>query len=296
MKFLRKALLLLVLFLVVDVARYAVYPDVSRLIKTNPDKTAFMEYREAEWRQDGLDKTIRQRWVPLKKVSPALIKAILISEDDKFWKHEGFDYEAIESAVEKNVKEGKFKFGASTISQQLAKNLFLSPSKNPVRKIKEAILTWRIEHTLSKRRILELYVNVAEWGDGIFGIEEAAHHYYGTSAAGLTASQASKLAAVLPNPIRFQPNGTSRFVASRSKRIYAIMVKRGVVVPDFQEVMSPSDSQAGKGADSVIVGIPEYLIDEASKPDSTGVDPAGKGVREKASRDGVPGVKSEPGN
>jgi len=280
MKFLRNAILLLVLFLVVDVARYAVYPDVSSLVKKNPDKTAFMEYREDQWRQDGLDKTIRQRWVPLKKVSPALIKAILISEDDKFWKHDGFDYEAIESAVEKNMKEGKFKFGGSTISQQLAKNLYLSPSKNPVRKLKEAILTWRIEHTLSKRRILELYVNIAEWGDGIFGIEEAAHRYYGTSAAGLSASQASKLAAVLPNPIKFVPTGSSRFVAARSKRIYAIMVKRGVVVPDFQEVMSPSDSQVGAPADSVVVGIPEYMIDAASKPDSTGGATPGGNVRE----------------
>ncbi|NTW51548.1 MAG: monofunctional biosynthetic peptidoglycan transglycosylase [Chlorobiaceae bacterium] len=278
MKFLRNAILLLVLFLVVDVARYAVYPDVSRLVKTNPGKTAFMEYREAEWRKEGLDKTISQRWVPLKKVSPALVKAILISEDDKFWKHDGFDYEAIESAVEKNMKAGKFKFGGSTISQQLAKNLYLSPSKNPIRKVKEAILTWRIERTLSKRRILELYVNIAEWGDGIFGIEEAAHHYYGTSAAGLSAGQASKLAAVLPNPIRYIPTGSSRFVTARSNRIYSIMVKRGVVVPDFQEVMSPADGQGGAPADSVVIGIPLDMIDAATKPDST------------------KGAKSEPGN
>jgi monofunctional biosynthetic peptidoglycan transglycosylase len=271
MKLIRNALLLIVLFLVVDIARYAVYPDVSKLADTNPEKTAFMEYREAEWKRDGLDKTIRQRWVPLKKVSPALIKSVLISEDDKFWKHEGFDYVAIEKAVERNVKERQFKFGASTITQQLVKNLYLSPSKNPVRKIQEAILTWRIERELSKRRILELYVNIAEWGDGIFGIEEAARHYYGTSAAGLSASQASKLAAVLPNPIRFQPNGSSSFVRSRSKRIYAIMLKRGVVVPDFQEVMSTS---SGPAADSVTVGIPQYLIDQAVAPDSSGAAPA----------------------
>ncbi|NTU57930.1 MAG: monofunctional biosynthetic peptidoglycan transglycosylase [Chlorobiaceae bacterium] len=284
MKFLRNAFLLLLLFLVVDVGRYAVYPDVSSLARTNPDKTAFMEYREAQWRHDGLEKSISKRWVPLKKVSPALVKAILISEDDKFWKHEGFDYEAIESAVEKNMKEGKFKFGASTISQQLAKNLYLSPSKNPIRKLQEAILTWRIEHTLSKRRILELYVNIAEWGDGIFGIEEAARHYYGTSAAGLSASQASRLAAVLPNPIRYVPTGSSRFVAARSKRIYAIMVKRGVVVPDFQEVMAPADGQGGTPADSMVIGVPQEMIDAASKPDSSGVEDADGTLRQKASR------------
>ena len=266
MKLFRNLLLLLLLFLVVDIARFAVWPDVSKLAESNPGKTAFMEYREAEWRRDGLaDKRIRQKWVPLKRVSPALVKAVLISEDDKFWKHDGFDYEAIESAVERNMKAGKFKFGASTISQQLVKNLYLSPSKNPVRKIQEAILTWRIERELSKRRILELYVNIAEWGDGIFGIEEAARHHFGTSAAGLSASQASKLAAVLPNPIRYQPNGSSSFVRNRSKRIYAIMLKRGVVVPDFQEVM---EAPAGPAADSLTVGIPQYLIDQASAPDS----------------------------
>jgi monofunctional biosynthetic peptidoglycan transglycosylase len=280
MKLFRNLLLLFVLFLVVDIGRYAVYPDVSKLAESNPGKTAFMEYREAEWRREGRDKTIQQRWVPLKKVSPALIKAVLISEDDKFWKHDGFDYRAIEMAVEKNVKARQFKFGASTISQQLVKNLYLSPSKNPIRKLQEAILTWRIEHALSKRRILELYVNVAEWGDGIFGIEEAARHYYGTSAAGLSASQSSKLAAVLPNPIKYQPNGSSSFVRNRSKRIYAIMLKRGVVVPDFQEVMATTAAPSGAAADTVTVGIPQYLIDEAAAPDSSSSAPVSGRKRE----------------
>jgi len=129
-------------------------------------------------------------------VSSNLVKAVLIAEDNKFWQHRGFDYEAIEMAIEKNIEAREFKSGASTISQQLAKNLYLSPSKNPVRKIKEAILTWRIEKTLSKRRILELYVNVAEWGDGIFGVEQAARTYYGVSAAGISPQQAARLAGV----------------------------------------------------------------------------------------------------
>ena len=293
MKLLRNALLLIVIFLVADVARYAVYPDINRLVEHNPDKSAMMEYREAQWRDAGLDKTIRKSWVPLKKVSPALIKAVLISEDDKFWKHDGFDYEAIESAVERNMKAGEFKFGASTISQQLAKNLFLSPSKNPVRKIKEAILTWRIEHTLSKRRILELYVNVAEWGDGIFGIEEASKNYFGKSAAGLTASQSSRLAAILPNPIKFKPDGSSRYVNARAKRIYAIMLKRGVVVPDFREVMQTSPKPGSAPADSVVVGIPTYLIDQASKVDTTDAVPGGGTDREQSSRPGVSRSRTE---
>jgi monofunctional glycosyltransferase len=268
MKLLRNAVLLILLFIVVDVGRYFFIPDVARLAHTNPGKTAFMEYREAEWRSEGRDKTIKQRWVPLKKVSPSLVKAVLVSEDNNFWHHEGFDFKAIEEAIEKNIEAGEFKFGASTISQQLAKNLYLSPSKNPLRKMKEAILTWRIEQTLSKRRILELYVNVAEWGDGIFGIDQAARNYYGVSASQLTASQSARLAASLPNPVLYKPTGSSRFVKVRAKHIYAIMLRRGLVVPDYREVMTTPDTPVVQPPDSVVVGVPEQLILQASQPDS----------------------------
>ncbi|NTV06864.1 MAG: monofunctional biosynthetic peptidoglycan transglycosylase [Chlorobiaceae bacterium] len=261
---------ILLLWFVADIARYFVYPDVGRLVDENPAKTAFMEYREAEWKREGLiDKKIDQKWVSLDHVSQNLIKAVLIAEDDKFWQHEGFDYQAIERAIEKNILAKKFKMGGSTISQQLAKNLFLSPSKNPVRKIKEAIITWRLEKTLSKRRILELYVNVAEWGDGIFGIGRAARHYYGVSAASLSARQASKLAAILPNPILYSPKGSSRYVRNRSNIIYAIMRKRGIVVPDYKEVITLTPDTTA--VDSVVIGVPEYLLDQAISSDSSGV-------------------------
>lgn len=268
MRLLRNIIALVLLIFVFDIGRYLLYPDIGRLSVENPSMTAFMEYREAQWKQDGLDeKRIRQRWVSLDRVSPNLVKAVLIAEDNKFWHHEGFDYEAIEKAIEKNIEAREFKSGASTISQQLAKNLYLSPSKNPVRKLKEAILTWRIERTLSKRRILELYVNVAEWGDGIFGIEEAARHYYGVSAAGLSARQASRLAAVLPNPLKYSPLNPTGYVRKRAQRIYAIMKRRGIVLPDYREVMAlPPDTTA---ADSVVVGVPDYLIEQAASADST---------------------------
>ncbi|NTU52180.1 MAG: monofunctional biosynthetic peptidoglycan transglycosylase [Chlorobiaceae bacterium] len=269
MKVLRNVFFFILLLLFVDVARFFFLPDISWLAQNNPGKTAFMEYREAGWRREGVDRTIRQQWVPLKKVSPSLVKAVLISEDRNFWQHEGFDFDAIESAIEKNVKAGEFKFGASTISQQLSKNLYLSPSKNPLRKIKEAILTWRIERTLSKRRILELYVNIAEWGDGIYGIEEATRHYYGVSASQLTASQSSRLAAVLPNPIRYNPTGSSRFVRVRAARIYSVMLRRGLVVPDYSEVMRAPDTSGALSADSIVIGVPENLIREAALQDST---------------------------
>ena len=177
-----------------------------------------------------------QIWVPYRAISPYLIKAVLIGEDDKFWHHEGFDYEAMEKAVEKDIKAGRFKLGGSTITQQLAKNLYLSPSKNPIRKIREAIITWRLERALTKRRILEIYLNIAEWGPkGIFGIEAAARHYYGKHASELGPEEAARLAAVLPNPRRFNPLGDSRYVRYRSNLIYRIMVRRGIVVPEYEE-------------------------------------------------------------
>ena len=289
MKLLRNAVLLILLFIVVDVGRYFFIPDIARLAHTNPGKTAFMEYREAEWRSEGRDKTIEQRWVPLKKVSPSLVKAVLVSEDNNFWHHEGFDFKAIEGAIEKNIEAGEFKFGASTISQQLAKNLYLSPSKNPLRKMKEAILTWRIEQTLSKRRILELYVNVAEWGDGIFGIDQAARNYYGVSASQLTASQSARLAASLPNPVLYKPTGSSRFVKVRAKHIYAIMLRRGLVVPDYREVMTTPDTPVAQPPDSVVVGVPEQLILQASQPDSIKPESAPEPAPEETPENTQPG-------
>ena len=233
------ALILVILSAVVlSIAFYFVYPDVSTLRKVNPKKSAFMEYRENEWLRQGKKKKIVQQWVPLSQISPYVIKAVIIAEDDKFWSHEGFDFDAMQKALEKDLKQKKFKVGGSTISQQLAKNLFLSPSKNPIRKLKEAVLTWRIERNLSKKRIIELYLNVAEWGDGLFGIEAASRRYYDKPASDLSASEAARLAAVLPNPRRYSPVGGSQYVAYRSELIYQIMVRRGIVIEDYDDVMN----------------------------------------------------------
>lgn len=216
---------------------YFVYPDVSKLKKENPKKTSFMEYRESQWRSKGRKLNIQKKWVSLSNTSPYLAKAILIAEDDKFWSHHGFDVDAIQKALEKNIEKGRFKVGGSTISQQLVKNLYLTPAKNPIRKLKEAIITWRVEQTLSKRRILELYLNVVEWGEGVFGAEMASQRYFGKPAAFLTAEEAAKLAAILPNPIRFKVDGSSKYTERRAKIIYDIMVKRGIVIPDYEEVI-----------------------------------------------------------
>ena len=255
--------------LIVYVASAFFYDDVSELKKKNPTKTAFMTHREIQWEFKGLkNKKIYQVWVPLSKISPYAAKAVLIAEDDKFYAHEGFDFEAMQKAVEKDIKLGKLKYGGSTISQQLAKNLFLSPSKNPLRKAKEMILTWRLENNLSKRRILEIYLNVAEWGDGIFGIEAASRHYFGKSAAELTPMEAARLAVVLPNPLKLNPTGTSKYVEKRAEIVYGIMVRRGIVIEEFEDIMkAPPDGPPPDSGAPRPPGMTSGTVDVAEKKD-----------------------------
>ena len=209
-----------------------------------------MDYREREWRRLGTKVRIEKKWVPLSRVSPYLIKAVIIAEDDKFWSHHGFDLDAIQKALEKDIQKGSFAIGGSTISQQLAKNLYLTPSKNPVRKLREAVITWRMERTLTKRRILEIYLNVAEWGNGVFGIEAASFHHYGKPSSLLSAEEAARLAAVLPNPRKYTVNSDSRYVQKRARIIYDIMVRRGIVIPEYDEAVKPAAEEgSGKAED-----------------------------------------------
>jgi monofunctional biosynthetic peptidoglycan transglycosylase len=222
-------------------------PGLSKLRKENPRKTALMEYREMASKEKRKTYRIDQIWVSLSRISPYLIKAVLIAEDDKFWRHEGFDYEAIQKAIEKDIRAKRFKFGGSTVSQQLARNLYLSPEKSLLRKIREAIITWKMERTLSKKRILELYLNVVEWGEGIFGAEAASRHYYGKSSSELTAQEAARLASVLPNPRKYNPAGDQRYVIKRSTLIYNIMIQRGIVVPEYEEAAEGGKSSSVEG-------------------------------------------------
>jgi monofunctional biosynthetic peptidoglycan transglycosylase len=225
-------------------------PNISTLKKQNPKKTAFMEYREQESQGEGRKIRIDQRWVPLSNISPYLIKAVLIAEDDKFWRHEGFDYEAIHKALEKDLKAKKLKFGGSTISQQLARNLYLSPQKSLLRKLREALITWRLEKVLSKKRILELYLNVVEWGDGIFGIEAASKHYYGKPSSELTPLEATRLATVLPSPRKYDPVGNQPYVTARSNDLYQIMIQRGIIIPEYEEVTDEIEPCSTEETDS----------------------------------------------
>jgi monofunctional biosynthetic peptidoglycan transglycosylase len=228
--------------LLLPIAYLLLMPNLSKLKKENPKKTALMEYRETASREKRKRFRMDQRWVSFSKISPYLVKAVLIAEDDKFWRHEGFDYEAIQKAVEKDLKSKRFKVGGSTITQQLARNLYLSPEKSLIRKISEAIITWRMEKVLSKKRILELYLNVAEWGEGIFGAEAASSHYYGKSSSELMPEEAARLASVLPNPRKYNPAGDQRYVIYRSNLIYSIMIQRGIVIPEYKEVTESLES------------------------------------------------------
>lgn len=264
-KTLKWAAIIVALAICADILVTFIYPDVSILKKYNPKTTAFMEYRKEQWAEKGIRRTINHRWVKMKKVSPYLVKAVIIAEDDKFWKHDGFDFDAMKKALEKDIAHGKLKAGGSSISQQLAKNLYLSPSKNPIRKIKEAILTWRIEKALSKKRIMEIYLNVAEWGDGVFGIDAAARHHYGKKAYSLSAQEAVRLACVLPNPIIFNPLSDSPYVKKRSRAIYRVMIRRGIVIPDYEEVMSaPEEKTEEMPVDIMNMGVDEETTTETT--------------------------------
>jgi monofunctional glycosyltransferase len=242
-----KLFTLIFAIIVLDLIYFAVIVDVEKYANKNPVKTAFMKFREGQWKAKGRTVKIKQSWVPLSKISPHIRKAVIVGEDAKFWKHDGFDFDAMRKAFETNIEKRKMAVGASTITMQLAKNLFLSPSKNPVRKIHEAILTWRIERTLTKNRILELYLNIAEWGDGIFGIEMASRTYYGHSASELTREEAVRLAAVLPNPILFNPLKNSRFVSRRSRLITRALggdLKAAIALHEASKDKTPNGSNA----------------------------------------------------
>lgn len=181
-------------------------PDVRSLKTNNPDTTAFMQRRsvEAEAEPGGRRVRVRWTWVPLSRISPRLQRAVIVSEDAAFFDHTGVDMYEVRMAMAAGLSEGDFR-GASTLTQQLAKNLYLSPSRNPARKVTELFAARRLEAELSKQRILELYLNVVEWGDGIWGAEAAAQAYFGVSAAALSDEQAALLAGALINPRVYSP-------------------------------------------------------------------------------------------
>ena len=205
------------------------FMSVAWLAANNPATTAFITAEKDRLTQQKSAKSIRQTWVPYASISSNLKKAVLAAEDSGFAEHDGVEWQAIEKAALENLQKGKIKRGGSTITMQLAKNLFLSPDRSLLRKGQELVITFMLEAVLEKRRILEIYLNVAEWGEGVFGIEAAARHYYGVSARQLSVEQSAWLASVLPAPKRFDKNRGSAFIRGKAEVIQARMPQ--VVLP-----------------------------------------------------------------
>jgi monofunctional biosynthetic peptidoglycan transglycosylase len=201
---------------------YVTLPDVRSLSSTNPSTTAFIELRAREAGERGRSPRRAQRWVSYQNISPHLKRAVLAAEDAQFFAHEGVDYVQLQDTLEADWVRGRRVRGASTITQQLAKNLYLSPDRNPVRKLRELIIARRLEAELKKARILEIYLNVIEWGDGIYGVEAAARHYFQTPASALGPSESALLAAAIINPRALNPGRPS----PRLKRRQQLILKR----------------------------------------------------------------------
>lgn len=189
----------------------------------NPESTAFMRARLEILREDDPRARLRHQWVPYQRISVHLKRAVVAAEDAKFATHNGFDWDGIQKAYEKNLREGEIVAGGSTITQQLAKNLFFSGERAWWRKAQEAVVAVMLETVMSKRRILEIYLNVIEWGDGVFGAEAAARYHYGTTAAALSPEQAARLAAVVPSPRRYGPGSNTGYLQRRTQTILARM-------------------------------------------------------------------------
>ena len=207
---------------------YARWPDVGALARRNPASTAFIDRYVARERAAGHAPAVAWTWAPYGAISPELKRAVLVAEDIRFFSHKGFEPAEWRNAVERAIEDQTVPRGASTISQQLAKNLWLSPSRNPLRKLEEAILTWQLERSLSKRRILELYLNVAEFGPGVYGAEAASRRYFGKPASALGEDEAAQLAASLPMPRTWHPGATGP-----GYRRYVETIKRRMAKAEF---------------------------------------------------------------
>lgn len=210
---------LIALFALFVLYQFWLFAHVCWWIDHNPETSAFMETQLEVLQSKDPDAELKHRWIPYNQISPSLKRALIASEDAKFLDHDGFDWEGIQTAWEKNLKKGKIVAGGSTISQQLAKNLFLSGRKTPWRKLEEAAITAMMEQMMSKKRIFEIYLNVIEWGNGVFGAEAAARHYYKKSAMNLTSADAAKLAAMVPNPRYYDKNRYDRRLLRKTRII-----------------------------------------------------------------------------
>jgi len=230
--FKRIALIVLVIVVAVVAWEWLTFPDVAKLATENPSTTAFMEARKSELRSEGKDDALQHEWVPYGRISPYLRRGVLVAEDDTFYEHGGVDVDAMKDAIQRDWARKKVTHGGSTITQQLAKNLYLSPSRNPLRKIKEYFIAQSLEKHLSKKRILELYLNVVEMGERVYGAEAAARAYFHRSAAALTPQQAALLAGCLPNPRLMNPAAPNKRLRWRQRMILSRMRRWGYLMEE----------------------------------------------------------------
>ena len=237
------------------------FPDVAALADERPATTAFMERRKEQLRKEGKSDQLEWKWVSYSRISPNLRRAVLVAEDNAFYDHEGVDLEAMREAWKTNLERRRLVYGGSTITQQLAKNLYLSPSRNPLRKVREYLIARSLEKNLSKKRILEIYLNVIELGERVYGAEAGARHYFGKSAAALTPAQAALLAGSLPNPRVMNPASPNRRLRARQAMILSRM-KRWGTVAEREELTERKP-------------VPENPVPaEAPEPTMTDVEPA----------------------
>jgi monofunctional biosynthetic peptidoglycan transglycosylase len=207
-------------------------PTTGKLADDNPASTAFIDLRRDQAEADGKKFDLKWQWRPLSRISRYLRAAVIYAEDYNFYRHDGVDWVALEGAIEADLDKGSMSVGGSTITQQLAKNLYLSPSRSVLRKLREILIAFSLEDHLSKQRILELYLNVVEWGDGVFGAEAAARRWFGHSAQTLTPAEAVRLAIALPNPITHAPNVHSADLAKKAARILQCLRLQGLIDED----------------------------------------------------------------
>ena len=256
---------------------YLTLPDVRVLAKTNPTSTAFMELRVVEAAREGRTTRRVQQWVPYSRISPSLKRAVLVAEDAAFWDHEGVDVEQIRESIQAGWEQGRAVRGASTITQQLAKNLYLSPSRDLLRKLRELIIARRLEAALPKARIFEIYLNVIEWGDGVWGAEAAARRYFDIPASALNAQQAALLAGAIINPRVLNP---ARPTARLLRRQQLVLGRMGQVTPPAPAPVVAATESGDEGAPAAEVAadpVPEESVDAGAAEGETAEDGAAEG-------------------
>jgi monofunctional biosynthetic peptidoglycan transglycosylase len=236
------------------------FPDVAALAKERPTTTAFMEQRRKQLRKAGKSDALEWQWVAYGRISPSLRRAVLVAEDNSFYEHEGVDVKGMKEAFERNWKRRKLTHGGSTITQQLAKNLYLSPSRNPLRKLREYFIARSLEKHLTKKRILEIYLNVVEMGERVYGAEAASRHYFGKSASALTTREAALLAGCLPNPRVMTPAKPNKRLRARQRMILSRMSRWGYLLE--REVLTEKKPE------------PETTTDLPPQETETDADPA----------------------